>query len=165
MQRKKYFHSVKDEMVQSTRLRLVKWNISSFALSWKYLYHCTHKHLLFVYYFKIICFVLVSENKSEECFSIKCCAIIFTRKHDQDDKTWKENYRGNATTSLTGWFVVFTNISNPKFSRDFANLGLRRWIFAPKLSHSLGKVRATLCPIISRRQMGEHQWGSCEVKI
>ena len=45
----KYFHSVKDEMFRSTRLRLVEWNISSFT-SWKYLYHCTHKHSLFVYY-------------------------------------------------------------------------------------------------------------------
>ena len=33
----KYFHS------------LVEWNISSFT-SWKYLYHCTHKHSLFVYH-------------------------------------------------------------------------------------------------------------------
>ena len=46
----KYFHSVKDEMHHSTRPRLVEWNISSFT-SWKYLYHCTHKHSLFVYYF------------------------------------------------------------------------------------------------------------------
>ena len=45
----KYFHSVKDEMYHSTRFRLVEWNISSFT-SWKYLYHCTHKHSLFVYY-------------------------------------------------------------------------------------------------------------------
>ena len=44
----KYFHSVKEEMYHSTRLRLVEWNISSFT-SWKYLYHCTHKHSLFVY--------------------------------------------------------------------------------------------------------------------
>ena len=55
----KYFHSVKDEMYHSTRLRLVEWNILSFT-SWKYLYHCTHKHSLFVYYcehiqFQILC--------------------------------------------------------------------------------------------------------------
>ena len=29
----KYFHSVKDEMFHSTRLRLVEWNISSFTRS------------------------------------------------------------------------------------------------------------------------------------
>jgi hypothetical protein len=29
--------------------RLVEWNIPSFT-SWKYSYHCTHKHSLFVYY-------------------------------------------------------------------------------------------------------------------
>ena len=46
----KYFHSVKDELYHWTRLRLVEWNISSFT-SWKYLYHCTHKHSLFVYYY------------------------------------------------------------------------------------------------------------------
>ena len=45
----KYFHSVKDELFHSTRFRLVEWNISSFT-SWKYLYHCTHKHSLFVYH-------------------------------------------------------------------------------------------------------------------
>ena len=43
----KYFHSVKDEIYHSTRLRLVEWNISSF-FSWKYLYHCTHKHSLLI---------------------------------------------------------------------------------------------------------------------
>ena len=48
MQWNKYFHSVKDEMFHSTWLHLVEWNISSFT-SWKYLYHCTHKHSLFVY--------------------------------------------------------------------------------------------------------------------
>ena len=46
MQWNKYFHSVKDEMYLSSRLRLVEWNISSFT-SWKYLYHCTHKHYLY----------------------------------------------------------------------------------------------------------------------
>ena len=30
-------------------VRLVEWNISSFT-SWKYVYHCTHKHSLFVYF-------------------------------------------------------------------------------------------------------------------
>ena len=45
----KYFHSVKDKMLHSARFRLVKWNISSFT-SWKYLYHCTDKHSLFVYH-------------------------------------------------------------------------------------------------------------------
>ena len=49
MQWNKYFHSVKDDMYHSVRLCLVKWNISSFT-TWKYLYHCTHKHSLFVYY-------------------------------------------------------------------------------------------------------------------
>ena len=52
----KYFHSVKDEMYHSTRLRLVEWSISSFT-SWKYLYHCTHKHSLFVSYFKLFHYV------------------------------------------------------------------------------------------------------------
>ena len=46
----KYFHSVKDEMYYSTRLCLVECKISFFA-SWKYLYHCTQKHSLFVYYY------------------------------------------------------------------------------------------------------------------
>ena len=46
--RNKYFHSVKDEMYHSNLLRLIEWNNSSFTL-WKYLYHCTHKHSLFVY--------------------------------------------------------------------------------------------------------------------
>ena len=46
----KYFHLVKDEMFHSTRRSRVEWNISSFT-SWKYLYHCTHKHSLFVYLF------------------------------------------------------------------------------------------------------------------
>ena len=48
----KYFHSVKDEMYHLTRLRLIEWNISSFT-SWKYQYHCTHKHSLFVYYYYV----------------------------------------------------------------------------------------------------------------
>ena len=48
MQWNKYFHSEKDEMYHSTWLHLVEWNISSFT-SWTYLYHCTHKHSLFVY--------------------------------------------------------------------------------------------------------------------
>ena len=48
----KHFHSVKDEMFHSTRLRLVEWNISSFT-SWKYFYRCTHKHSLFVHYFML----------------------------------------------------------------------------------------------------------------
>jgi hypothetical protein len=30
--------------------RLVEWNIPSFT-SWKYSYHCTHKHSLFVYHY------------------------------------------------------------------------------------------------------------------
>ena len=50
MQWNEYFHSVKDEMYHSIWLRLVEWNILSLT-SWKYLYHCTHKHSLFVYYF------------------------------------------------------------------------------------------------------------------
>ena len=51
----KYFHLGYDPMHGQcmdnawTRLRLVEWNTSSFT-SWKYLYHCTHKHSLFVYY-------------------------------------------------------------------------------------------------------------------
>ena len=49
----KYFLSVKDEMYHSTPLCLVERNISSF-ISWKYLYHWTHKHSLFVYYHLLI---------------------------------------------------------------------------------------------------------------
>ena len=47
MQCKKYFHSVKDEMFHSTRFHLIQWNISSLT-SRKYMYHCTHKHSLFI---------------------------------------------------------------------------------------------------------------------
>ena len=43
-----YFHSAKDKIFHSTQLRLIDWNISPFTL-WKYLYHCTHKHSLFVH--------------------------------------------------------------------------------------------------------------------
>ena len=43
----KYFHKVKDEIFHSTQLCLIERNISSFTC-WKYLYHCTHKHSLFV---------------------------------------------------------------------------------------------------------------------
>ena len=61
-------------------------------------------------------------------------------------------------------------ISWRKFSRDFASL--RLWDFTPitvlkhmvrTISHSLGKVRALLCPITSRRQFVGNQWGSCEL--
>ena len=43
-----YFHSANDKIFHSTQLRLIDWNISPFTLR-KYLYHCTHKHSLFVY--------------------------------------------------------------------------------------------------------------------
>ena len=45
---------MKNWMYHSTRLCLVEWNISSFT-SWKFLYHCTHKHSLFVYYTELSC--------------------------------------------------------------------------------------------------------------
>ena len=44
-----FHHWVKDGMYDSTRLRLVEWNISSFT-SWKYLYHCTHRALINIHY-------------------------------------------------------------------------------------------------------------------
>ena len=47
----KCFHSVKDKMFHSTRLRLVEWNTSSVSPHENYMYHCNHKHSLFVYYF------------------------------------------------------------------------------------------------------------------
>ena len=65
------FHStrrMKDEMYHSTRLCLVEWNISSFT-SWKYLYHCTHKHSLFVYSScKFYCFFIGTSEKACKFF-------------------------------------------------------------------------------------------------
>ena len=72
----KYFHSVKDEMFYSTRLCLVERNISSFT-SWKYLYHCTHKYSLFVYYFWL---TNIKKNKRPKyiivCVCMSSCSIF-----------------------------------------------------------------------------------------
>ena len=87
----KYFHSVKNEMYHSNRLRLVEWNISSFT-SWKYLYHCTHKHSLFVYYFHhdllfpcTIQFFCISKHFSKNvtmisriCYTGTCANLFIT---------------------------------------------------------------------------------------
>ena len=86
----KYFHSVKDEMYHSTRLRLVEWNISSFT-SWKYLYHCTHKHSLFVYWItmeyavfrmKIETLRFLRLNESNVSL-VAICAVILVKQRAQ----------------------------------------------------------------------------------
>ena len=70
----KYFNSMKDEMYHSTRLSLVEWNISSFT-SWKYLYHCTHKHSLFVYY--------ITHTKIPEIWLVNNCHLLFNPLHSK----------------------------------------------------------------------------------
>ena len=66
------FQLMKDEMFYSTWLRLVLY-----FTSWKYLYHCTHNHSLFVYYLShnenICTIALITIHYLHIVYNILCC--------------------------------------------------------------------------------------------